>query len=34
MFLLSTQVLMDIICENPDVTAWIRPVPASTPRII
>ncbi|OJY66543.1 MULTISPECIES: hypothetical protein [unclassified Rhizobium] len=28
MFLLSTQALMDIICENPDVTGWIRPVPA------
>lgn len=28
MFLLSTQALMDIICENPDLTAWIRPVPA------
>lgn len=28
MFLLSTQALMDIICDNPDVTAWIRPVPA------
>ncbi|KQS78832.1 hypothetical protein ASG25_09365 [Rhizobium sp. Leaf384] len=28
MFLLSTQALMDIICEDPDVTAWIRPVKA------
>ncbi len=28
MFLLSTQALMDIICENPDMTAWIRLVPA------
>jgi hypothetical protein len=28
MFLLSTQALMDIICEDPAMTAWIRPVPA------
>ncbi len=28
MFLLPTQALMDIICEDPAMTAWIRPVPA------
>jgi hypothetical protein len=28
MYLLSTQALMDIICENPAMSEWIRSVPA------